>query len=106
MKKILLVALALCSLAVLVFGAGDSERKALANVLFGRIRIVDWGGNNVVRVRIVDGAEDLRVRVVESGANSPGRWRYVTGGEDFRVRFVDGAEDLRVRFVSSGEGPR
>ena len=104
MKKIFVIAFALCSLAVLVFGAGDSERKAIARILYGKIRIVSVGED--FSVRKVDLGEDLRVRVVELGADRPGRWRFVDVGEDYKVRFVDLGEDIRVRFVDFGEGPR
>lgn len=107
MKKILLVALALCSLAVLVLGAGDSERKAIARILYGRIFVVGRGDVSDYRVREVDHGEDLRVRV-GNFANSPGRWRFVERGDvcDYRIQFVDSGEDIRVRFVDFGEGPR
>ena len=102
MKKILLVALALCSLAVLVFGASDSERKAIARMLYGKIRVVSIGEHYKVKVVVL--GEDLRVRV-DDFADRPGRWRFVNIGEDYRVRFVDLGEDVRVRFVDLGEGP-
>lgn len=107
MKKIFLVALALFSVAVLVFGAGDSERKAIARILYGRIFVVGRGDVSDYRVRMVDHGEDLRVRVHDF-ANRPGRWRFVERGDvcDYRIQFVDSGEDIRVRFVDFGEGPR
>ena len=106
MKKLLLVALALCSLAVLVFGASDSERKAIAKIPYGRIRVVGSGYGDAYRVRVVDNGEDLRVRIINSGERLPGRWRFVDSGEDYRIRFVDFSEDVRVRFVDFSEGTR
>ena len=107
MKKILAVAFALCSLAVLVFGASDSERKAIAKILYGRIFVVGRGDVSDYRVREVNHGEDLRVRV-DDFANRPGRWRFVERGDvcDYRIQFVDSGEDIRVRFVDFGEGPR
>ena len=107
MKRLVLVVLALWSLAVLVFGAGDSEREAIARILYGRIFVVGSGDVSDYRVRMVDHGEDLRVRV-DDFANRPGRWRFVERGDvcDYRIQFVDFGEDIRVRFVDFGEGPR
>lgn len=103
MKKILFVVAALFSLAVVVFGASDSERRAIARKLYGRIRFVDVGED--YRVRVVNVGEDLRVRIVwGAAANGCGQWLIRSVGEDYKVRIVDVGEDLRIRFVDVGEG--
>lgn len=99
MKRKILFCL-LCGALCCVFafaGTSDSERKALARKLYGRIQIVDTAGD--YRVQVVDAAPDLRVKIVSTPASSPGEWQLVDAAEDYRVEIVKGAEDICVMFV-------
>ncbi len=95
MKRFLLVVFSVFLLVAFAFGApSDRQRKAIAEKLYGRIKIVDFAED--YRVKIVDFAEDLEVKIVDFAADSVGRWEIVDFAEDYRVKIVDFAEDLRV----------
>lgn len=103
---------AACCLACLPADAGltavqGRRAREIAQILYGRIKVVDSGADFTVYV--VQSGEDLRVRAVSdpTAARQPGRWYFVKDfGQDYTVKFVSygGDADLRVRFVDSGEG--
>ena len=104
MKRKILFCL-LCGALCCVFafaGTSDSERKALARKLYGRIQIVDTAGD--YRVQVVDAAPDLRVKIVDAFPNSPGEWKLVDTAGDYRVQFVHAFGDIRVKFVDAFPG--
>lgn len=91
----------LCGGFVYDYRESKSARRAVAEILYGKIRVVDIGED--YKVRVVDIGEDLRVRLTPF-ADRRGQWNYVKIGEDYKIRFVDIGEDIKVRFVDIGEG--
>lgn len=113
MKKILAACLLL--LAVLPLFAmktlpfSGPERRAALEKLYGKVAIVDAGGDADYFVAVVPQSEaDLCVLCTDR-PNSPFQWQFVpVGQEDFRISIVKfGTIHFRVAFVNRGsEGVR
>ena len=97
----LIGAVLLCGGFVYDYRKSKSSRRAVAETLYGKIRVVEIGEDYKVRVVNID--EDLRVRLTPF-ANRRGQWNFVEISEDYKIRFVDVGEDIKIRFVDIDEG--
>ncbi len=72
--------------------------------LFGRVRIVERGGD--VRVKMVEHFADLKVDPFSNFPRSCGEWQFVERREDFTIRFVEDNADIEIELVRAFPGMR
>jgi len=72
--------------------------------LFGRVRIVERGGD--VRVKMVEHFADLRVDPFSNFPRKCGEWQFVERREDFTIRFVENNADIEIELVRAFPGMR
>ena len=86
--------------------SGDhSSGRAIAEKLFGRIKLVD--NFEDYRVKVVSGGfADLKVKRVDNFEQRAGRWKMVEGSFcDYKVKIVKRREDITIKYVTNFEGP-
>ena len=86
--------------------SGDhSSGRAIAEKLFGRIKLVD--NFEDYRVKVVSGGfADLKVKRVDNFEQRAGRWKIVEGSFcDHKVKIVKQGEDITIKYVTNYEGP-
>jgi len=85
--------------------AAEESACTVAGIeLFGRVRIVERGGD--VLVKMVEHFADLKVDPFAIMPNSCGEWQFVERREDFTIRFVEDNADIEIELTRHFPGMR